>query len=206
VAKARRIKGLDCQAAVAENARRIIGVRLEELLSYEPYVDNPAYVTELHDLRIAAKRLRYTLELFRFAFPSTLGGLIDEVKEIQEHIGNMHDADVMIERVVEQISTDSTARAVHLMEIASAAQRGTLAQRHQRLRSAMANRTTPRDQVAFYTLIAHRVDDRDQAYSAFHRTWTRLMENEFPLRLRQVVGLEPPEAVALSAELETVAV
>lgn len=206
MAKARPVKRIDCRAPVVENARRIIGVRLDELLAFAPYADNPANVTELHDLRIAAKRLRYTLELFRFAFPSELNGLIDEVKEIQEHIGNMHDADVMIERVVEQLNADALARAVHLLEIASAVQRGTIAQRHQRIRAALSNRARPRDEIAFYTLVAHRADDRDRAYVAFYRTWSRLMESDFRGRLRRVVGLDAPLVVAVApAELETVA-
>jgi hypothetical protein len=209
VAKARRVKGIDCDETVARNARRIIAVRLDELLSFSPYVDDPANVTELHDLRIAAKRLRYTLELFRFAFPSGLPNLIDEVKEIQEHIGAMHDADVMIERVVEQVSADATARTVRLIEIASAVERGTIAQRHQRIRSAMSNRSTPRDEVAYYTLIAHRADDRDRSYRAFHETWTELMRSDFPGRLRRMTGIDPalePEPAAAEAEREAVTV
>jgi hypothetical protein len=201
VAKARRVKGLDCRGTVADNARRVIATRLDELLSFAPYVDNPDNVTELHDLRIAAKRLRYTLELFRFAFPNALNKLIDEVKEIQEHIGDMHDADVMIQRMIETTSGDALRRAARLVEIASGLERGTVAQRHQRLRYAMTNRATPRDEVAFYTLIAHRADDRARAYEQFLNTWRRLEATDFPGRLRRLVGLEleptpEPEATA----------
>jgi hypothetical protein len=207
VAKARRVKRLDCHASVAHNARRIIEVRLDEMLSFSQYADNPANIIELHDLRIAAKRLRYTLELFRFAFPAALSAIIDEVKEIQEHIGAMHDADVMIERVVEQLNADALARTVRLLEMASAVERGTIAQRHQRLRSAMNNRARPRDEIAFYTLVGYRADDRDRTYRAFYETWTRLMATDFPGRLRRCVGIDPvEEPAAAPAELEAVAV
>lgn len=189
MAKARPVKGINCKTSVASNARKIIDVRLDELLSWSPYVDDPRFVEELHNLRIAAKRLRYTLELFRFAFPNDLVSLIDEVKEIQEHIGNMHDADVMIERMQETIGTDSVNRRVRLTEIAMAVERGTTAQRHQRIRSAMSSRTTPRDELAFYTLIAFRADDRADAYQRFVFAWKRMEESEFPNRLRRLVGL-----------------
>jgi hypothetical protein len=204
VAKARRVKGLACNAPVIDNARRVIDTRLRELLSFSEYVDDPRNVTELHDLRIAAKRLRYTLELFRFAFSSELNGLIDEVKTIQEHIGDMHDADVMIERIVAVTTSDAAQRAARLVEIASSIGRGTIAQRHQRIRSAMTNRATPRDEVAFYTLIAHRADDRERAYAAFVETWRAMEESDFPSRLRRCVGLHVAEPAPADDEPEPV--
>jgi hypothetical protein len=204
VAKARRVKAIDCRKPAIDNAREIVKVRLNEMLSYAPYVSDPSYVTELHDLRIAAKRLRYTLELFRFAFPSEVNGMIDEVKEIQEHIGDMHDADVMIERMTEILISDAAARHERLLEIASAVERGTVAQRHQRIRSAMTSRTTPRDEVALYTLIAHRADDRDRAYADFVTTWRRMEASDFPRRLRVCIGIDPPPAVELPDEPEVV--
>ena len=198
MAKARRVKGLDCDAPIVDNARRIIDVRLKELYSFAPYVGDPANVTELHDLRIAAKRLRYSLELFRFALPPALNALIDEVKTIQEHIGDMHDADVMIVRVIEVATSDALQRAARLHDIASAVGRGTVAQRHQRLRSAMTNRSTPRDEVALYTLVAHRADDRDRAYARFVSAWRAMEATDFPSRLRRCIGLLP--ALEVSAQ------
>lgn len=192
MAKARPVKGIDCKAPVVENARKVIAVRLEELLSWSPYVEDQRYVEELHNLRIAAKRLRYTLELFRFAFPGEISGFIDEVKEIQEHIGDMHDADVMIERVMETLGHDSMQRTTRLLEIATAVGRGTVAQRHQRLRSAMNNRVTPRDEIAYFTLIAHRADDRDRSYRSFVQTWRRMEASDFPGRLRRFTGIDKP--------------
>jgi CHAD domain-containing protein len=62
MAKAKPIRGLDSQASTGENARIIARTRLEELYSWSKYVDSPYHIRELHDLRIAAKRLRYTLE------------------------------------------------------------------------------------------------------------------------------------------------
>jgi hypothetical protein len=200
VAKARPVKGISCKASVASNARKIIETRLDELLSWGQYVDDPRYVEELHNLRIAAKRLRYTLELFRFAFPSALADMIDEVKEVQEHIGDMHDADVMIERVLETINSDSLQRSARLLEIATAVDRGTTAQRHQRIRSAMTNRATPRDEIAFYTLVAHRADDREASYRRFVATWKQMEATDFPTRLRRMVGIIPDEPAPASSQ------
>ena len=61
--KARKVKGLEPTATLADNAERIVHVRLDELCSFVPQALDPAEVTALHDMRIAAKRLRYILEL-----------------------------------------------------------------------------------------------------------------------------------------------
>jgi len=85
-----------------------------------------------------------------------------------------------------------------------------VAQRHQRIKSAMTNRTTPRDEVALLTLIAYRSEDREQAYDQFVATWRGMEASEFPRRLRECVGLErrrpapakEPEVVDAPAEIE----
>jgi CHAD domain-containing protein len=46
----------------------------------------------LHQLRITAKGLRYTLEFFREILPAAVEAPIDRIKELQEHLGNLQDA------------------------------------------------------------------------------------------------------------------
>ena len=96
MAKAKPVTGLDIYAPTGENARIIARVRVDELYSWERYVENPYYVRELHDLRIAAKRLRYTLEVFEDVLPEACAPIIKELEQIQEELGNLHDSDVMI--------------------------------------------------------------------------------------------------------------
>jgi len=66
--KAERVEGLDPSGPFRENAARIVRTRLDELYSFDPAIRDPRNVTELHDMRIAAKRLRYVLEIVGFAF------------------------------------------------------------------------------------------------------------------------------------------
>ena len=96
MAKAKPITGLDLHAPTKVNARIIAKTRLAELYTWEQYVDNPYHVRELHNLRIAAKRLRYTLEIFVDVLPSTIAPFLKEVEQIQEELGTLHDTDVMI--------------------------------------------------------------------------------------------------------------
>jgi inorganic triphosphatase YgiF len=96
MAKARPITGLDPQAPTGKNARIIAKVRLEDLYSWESYVDNPYSIRELHNLRIAAKRLRYSLEVFEDVLPEASKSVVKELEQIQEELGSLHDSDVMI--------------------------------------------------------------------------------------------------------------
>src|SRR5712692_8676095 len=96
MAKARPIKGLDPQAPTGKNARMIAKVRLEDLYSWESYVDNPYHILELHNMRIAAKRLRYTFEVFEDVYPVACKPIHEELVRIQDELGTLHDTDVMI--------------------------------------------------------------------------------------------------------------
>jgi hypothetical protein len=193
MAKARNVKGLSSQAPVVENARKIIVVRLDELYQFAPWVGDPQNIEEIHNMRIAAKRLRYTLEMFRFAFPKELKELIDEVKEIQSAIGEMRDADVMVGNVLELLNERARARAERLRDIATASQRGTIAQRKQRIGEALSARTALRDDIAYYTLIAHQADVSKAAYRHFVMAWKAMEESDFYGRLRRFVGIDMHE-------------
>src|SRR6266567_2509831 len=96
MAKARPIIGLDAYAPTGKNARIIAHTRLEDLYTWESYVDSPLHIRELHNLRIATKRLRYTLEIFEEVLPEACKPIIKELELIQEELGMFHDCDVMI--------------------------------------------------------------------------------------------------------------
>ena len=70
-----------------------IWTAFETVRAYEP-VMRWADVTTLHDLRIAAKWLRYTLEFVREALGREAGSVIEKIVALQDHLGWLHDADV----------------------------------------------------------------------------------------------------------------
>ena len=96
MAKARPITGLDAHAPTGRNARIIARIRLDELYDWSRYVDDVYHGRELHNLRIAAKRLRYTLEIFEAVLPDACVSIVKELEMIQEELGALHDSDVMI--------------------------------------------------------------------------------------------------------------
>jgi CHAD domain-containing protein len=97
--KARRVKGLDPTAPLGDNAEKIVRVRLDELTSFMPKAADPDEVVALHDMRIAAKRLRYILEVTGSCFGPYAATSVKMVKDLQDLLGEIHDCDVQLPEV-----------------------------------------------------------------------------------------------------------
>lgn len=67
--------------------------RYQVVRGYETVIEG-APIETLHALRIDCKRLRYSLEFFREVLGPEVEGVIKEVVIIQDHLGDLHDADV----------------------------------------------------------------------------------------------------------------
>jgi CHAD domain-containing protein len=78
---------------VRDTAGSRIWAAYERVRAYESVL-KWADVPTLHQLRIAAKRLRYTLEFVREALGPEAPALISRVVALQDHLGAMNDAEV----------------------------------------------------------------------------------------------------------------
>jgi CHAD domain-containing protein len=68
-----------------------------------------ADLATIHQLRIASKRLRYSLEFFREVLGPEAGPLIERVTRLQDHLGLLNDADVAA-RLAREFLVASAAR------------------------------------------------------------------------------------------------
>ncbi len=96
--KARRVSGLDPEAQLRPNAARIVRTRLDELRSLAEAALEPAASAAQHDTRIAAKRLRYVLEIVETCFGREAEAARRVARELQGALGDLHDCDVMLSR------------------------------------------------------------------------------------------------------------
>jgi hypothetical protein len=112
--KARRVKKLDPARSLSENAARIVRTRLEELRSFAPTALEPGASEAQHDMRIAAKRLRYVLEATGFCFGAPGDEARRQAKVLQELLGDLHDCDVMLPRIERHIARLRRADAAAL--------------------------------------------------------------------------------------------
>jgi hypothetical protein len=96
--RARPVKKLDPARSLGENAARIVQVRLDEMLAFAPRA-LAGKTKAQHDMRIAAKRLRYVLELTGFVFGKPADTARRRARDLQDILGEIHDCEVMLPRV-----------------------------------------------------------------------------------------------------------
>lgn len=97
--RARQAGALSRSAPVYGAAHLNAALRCDELLAYAPALRDPVRAADHHAMRIAAKRLRYTLEIFAPLFDDGLKSELRALKRLQEALGELHDCDVWIARL-----------------------------------------------------------------------------------------------------------
>lgn len=186
--KAKRVKGLDPQGGLADQAERIIRVRLDELVAFTPRALDPAEVQALHDMRIAAKRLRYVLEVFGDLFGPYAHRASKRAKDIQDLIGEIHDCDVMLPRIHELMAELEREDAQAVREAAGDAEDLDPA--------AMAAAPHASAWRGLHTLATYLAARRALLFERFLLLWTELGREGFVARLEFSLGERPGSEVS----------
>jgi CHAD domain-containing protein len=85
-------------------SRAIILDRLKELEKLSNGLFRPFDVETLHEMRIAAKRLRYAIELFQQCWGRSIATYAKRAAQLQTALGDVHDCDVWIESFGNEIN------------------------------------------------------------------------------------------------------
>jgi CHAD domain-containing protein len=147
---------------LAADARHALKPRIAELFAFDQVIRDPDRVREHHRARIAAKRLRYTLELFADQFGDAGERAIQEMKELQEELGVIHDIDVRIALIDDE-----------------------------GLRLAPGGGVDPRLAAGFAKLRERQGKLRGEHHLALVDRWTRLEEAGFRRDLRRLTRKKP---------------
>lgn len=91
-------------------ARKKLLRRVKELMVFEPFVYQPRRIQELHQMRIAAKHLRYTLEGFAPIYGPRLLLFIARVVSFHRQLGDIHDHDVWAQHLARYARVRSRSR------------------------------------------------------------------------------------------------
>jgi len=182
MAKAWPVPDVDPDASVSLNARRILAVRLAELYSWTPVIPHPRAIEPLHAMRISAKRLRYTLELFADDFGAEGERAIDQIKEVQALLGTLHDIDVRIALIEDELTAASLEHARMLGPRLAASDQS----EHQSIVSG-ALRPPPDDpRRGLVSLLSRQHRQRQEQYARFVERWTALGAQGMRARLARL--------------------
>jgi len=183
-----KVKHLDPDGPLADNAERIVSARLDELWSFVPAVLDPANVEELHEMRIAAKRLRYVLEVTaESCFGPYAVAAEKRIKRLQDLLGEIHDCDVQYPRV------DSLRRE---LEGEAASQLRELAEGSADLDPALVSSLqTSEEERGLVTLATYLRARRELLYDQFVTMWNDIERDGLRARLKFALSERPSAAV-----------
>jgi hypothetical protein len=190
--KARKVKNLDPAGPLADNAGRIVLVRLDEFCSFMPRAADREQVVALHDMRIAAKRLRYILEVTGPVFGDYAERATKMAKDFQDLLGEIHDCDVQIPEVRAFLGELQSRDAAALV-----ARAGDAEDLDPRLLRHAPHR---RDHAGLTALLVHLHARRELLFRRFLELWAESERKGFRARLEYAVterSAPPPEPVSI---------
>jgi CHAD domain-containing protein len=97
VAKAQPVPDLSADDSYGEAAAKVISVRASELTEHARGVLDTGDIERVHDMRVATRRLRASMEVFEPCFPGKpYRQALREVKRLADGLGERRDRDVAI--------------------------------------------------------------------------------------------------------------
>ncbi len=151
---------------VLEKARWHISFRLDDFLAMEDYVHLENEILKHHQMRIYAKKLRYTMETFAPLYKNKLAPEIETIKAFQDVLGEMHDCDVWIDYIptfIEEINAKNKPER---------------------------KKTGNQPKQALTNFLAFVKRRRKEHYREFVRLWDENKKNGFFVQLREKINAE----------------
>jgi CHAD domain-containing protein len=156
---------------VFEQAKQHIEGRLEGLLSFQHCLDDAEAKKGHHQMRIAAKRLRYTLEICNLPFDNRLDGYIDAMKNLQSLLGKLQDCYVWLDDLEAFIQKE----------------------KRRTIKYFGSERTFARLKPGLEYLVEHRSKDRELLFEQSRNFWQELQKTGFADKLRSIIRGHKPQ-------------
>jgi CHAD domain-containing protein len=140
-----------------EAGSEAVTATLRELGNLGACVYEPFNVEKLHEMRIAAKRLRYAVELFTVCWGERVAPFAVEIAEMQSFLGEVHDCDVWLENL------------------------------SVRMRGRRNGLVTGNEYKAAVWLLSEFIKNRTKNYRAALKLWSEWEANDFTKRMQAII-------------------
>jgi CHAD domain-containing protein len=145
-----------------DTAPILIYERLASVRAFDAILENAA-LEQFHALRIEFKKLRYTVEYFREVLGAESKAVINDLKAIQDHLGDLNDADVATKILDDFLSVwDEQQNSL-----------------------PVAQRQSPEPVLAY---MIYRYNERQRLMQTFHTAWAHFNRPEFQQNLALAVS------------------
>jgi len=102
MAKAKRIKGIDCKSVASAGIKLVLLTRFDELCSFQAMALDWTDPEGVHSMRVASRRLRSALRDFMpYIRKRPLAPMLKQLRSIADALGEVRDQDVAIEALEE---------------------------------------------------------------------------------------------------------
>jgi hypothetical protein len=153
------------------------------MYSWAAHVDEPYEVRALHNLRIAAKRLRYVLEIFEDVLPPAGQSIAHELSRIQDELGAMHDCDVLIALLRLCLGSEDAGMAYEqaLVNARTEKSKGKLLLQPRMVAAVLDPHVAPsaEQRLGLEQLLLKQMQQRAERYQAFRQHWYQLQARDF---------------------------
>ena len=154
---------LPAAAKVRHVAPTLIYTRLAAVRAFEAILPT-ATVPQLHALRIEFKKLRYTMEFFQEVLGPEARMVINAIKKVQDHLGNLQDAEVTCQRLRLFLDEEDLRQTA----------------------LPLADRQSP---AAVITYLAERHTERHRLITTFPQVWQTFNSPEFQRSLAMSISI-----------------
>ncbi len=168
MARASRVPGIRPRKSLRTNASKVVAIRLAEFHSWNAALGDATKVADLHDMRIAAKRLRYALEMFEPCFDGAKS-LLKDLTNIQEDLGDIHDLDVLTDVLrlrLTSLDAPLDDRATEIM-----ASEGTPGEKNRQLRRLLGAHARENHRLGLLGLLGDKIAERRRRFARFQERW-----------------------------------
>jgi CHAD domain-containing protein len=163
---------LQPENSIAAHLQPLLVTHLAELRRWSDVARDPDHAQEQHQLRIAAKRLRYTLELFSNFLPRQASEFINALSELQDILGALHDQ-IVLQDIIEYALAETQAERSASAPTGKGLYRRLPADRGGGQPEAEEPHPQGEERAALQRFLAAKSGEHEARYAAFLACWER---------------------------------